>query len=63
VKWTPPRIGWVKLNTNGASKEGKRAGCGAFIRGSDMEWIGGFAKFLGTCNAYVAELRGVCLKD
>jgi hypothetical protein len=53
----------VKLNTNGMSKEGKRAGCGAFIRGSDMEWIGGFAKFLGTCNAYVAELRGVCLKD
>jgi ribonuclease HI len=51
--------GWVKLNTDGASKEEGWAGCGGIIRGSDGEWLGGFAKNLGRCSAFVAELWGV----
>ncbi|MCI24501.1 ribonuclease H protein, partial [Trifolium medium] len=59
VSWKPPPDGWVKVNTDGACKEGRIAGCGGLIRGSDGEWLGGFAKFLGACSAYVAELWGV----
>ncbi|MCH81999.1 putative non-LTR retroelement reverse transcriptase, partial [Trifolium medium] len=33
--------------------------CGGVIRGSDGEWIGGFAKCLRMCSAYIAELWGV----
>ncbi|MCH81661.1 ribonuclease H protein [Trifolium medium] len=29
------------------------------IRGSQGEWIRGFAKKVGSCNAFVAELWGV----
>ncbi|MCH83152.1 ribonuclease H protein [Trifolium medium] len=38
-----------------------RAGCGGAIRfrGSEGEWIGGFAKFVGHSIAFVAELWGV----
>jgi ribonuclease HI len=50
---------WVKLNTDGASKEEGQAGCGGIIRGSDKEWLGGFPKNLGRCSAFVAELWGV----
>jgi ribonuclease HI len=51
--------GWVKLNTDGAYKDGSAAGCGGVIRDSHGGWIGGFAKYLGICSAYVAELWGV----
>ncbi|MCH92424.1 hypothetical protein A2U01_0013363, partial [Trifolium medium] len=30
-------------------------GCGGVIKGSDDEWIGGFAKRLRLCSAYMAE--------
>jgi hypothetical protein len=59
VKWLPPLEGWVKLNTDGSCQEGGRIGCGGVIRGSDGEWLGGYAKFIGYGNAYLAELWGV----
>jgi ribonuclease HI len=59
IRWEPPLEGWVKLNTDGAAKAGTASGCGGVIRGSHGEWIGGFAKYLGVCSAYVAELCGV----
>jgi len=31
-------------------------GCGGLIRGSEDEWLVGFSKFLGKCNAFVAKL-------
>jgi ribonuclease HI len=59
IGWKPPPVGWVKLNSDGACKHDGSAGCGGIIRGSDGEWLGGFAKKLGICSAYVAELWGV----
>ena len=59
IRWRPPQVNWVKLNTDGPCKGGNIAGCGGIIRGSDGEWIGGFAKFIGYCSAFVAELWGV----
>ncbi|MCI88056.1 ribonuclease H protein, partial [Trifolium medium] len=58
--WKPPEENYVKLNTDGACKEGgRRAGCGGVIRGNQGEWLGDFVKGVGYCNAFVAELWGV----
>ncbi|GAU47307.1 hypothetical protein TSUD_283760 [Trifolium subterraneum] len=59
ISWKPPSGNFVKLNTDGASKDLSRAGCGGIIRGSQGEWLGGFAKGLGSCSAVIAELWGV----
>jgi ribonuclease HI len=59
VGWKPPPNGWVKLNSDGSCKDNGIAGCGGIIRGSDGEWLGGFAKRIGKCSAYMAELWGV----
>lgn len=60
VMWIPPSSGWLKLNTDGASKTSSdRSGCGGLLRGPDGQWIHGFATQLGFCSAYVAELWGV----
>lgn len=34
-------------------------GCGGLLRDYNGVWIGGFAKHLGVCSTYVAELWGV----
>jgi hypothetical protein len=54
ICWKPLIVGRVKLNTDGACKVGGGAGCGGLIRGSDGQWLGGFAKNVGRCSAYVA---------
>ncbi|PNX86236.1 ribonuclease H [Trifolium pratense] len=56
--WKPPLEGWVKLNTDGASKDGRISRCDGIVRDSGGHWLGGFAKYLGACNAFVAELWG-----
>ncbi|MCI18256.1 ribonuclease H protein, partial [Trifolium medium] len=35
------------------------AGCGSVIRGNQGEWLGGFAKGVSNCSAFIAELWGV----
>jgi len=47
------------LHPKETCKEGAVAGCGGVLRGSDGEWLGGFARSLGLCSAHVAELWGV----
>ncbi|GAU34393.1 hypothetical protein TSUD_217330 [Trifolium subterraneum] len=59
IGWKPPQNMFVKLDTNEAYKKNSVAGCGGFIRGSQGEWLGGFAKCVGLCSAFVAELWGV----
>jgi hypothetical protein len=59
IRWIPPKPLFVMLNTDGAYKDHQIAGCGGVIRGNDGEWHGGFAKCVGLCSAFVAELWGV----
>ncbi|CAJ2662636.1 unnamed protein product [Trifolium pratense] len=59
ISWKPPCGSYVKLNTDGACKDQNRGGCGGIIRGSQGEWLGGFARGLGNCSAIIAELWGV----
>jgi hypothetical protein len=53
---------FVKINTDGAYKADQVAGCGGVIRGMHGEWLGGFAKGVGLCSAFIAELWGVYMK-
>jgi hypothetical protein len=48
IGWIPLANGRVKLNTDGACKEGITAGC-----------CGGFANYVCSRSAFVAELCGV----
>ena len=59
IGWKAPEEGWVKLNTDGASKGKGLSGCGGIIRDHQGNWCGGFAKFVGTGSALIAELWGV----
>jgi ribonuclease HI len=59
VRWLPPRELYVKVNTDGASMGNEIARCEGLIRGSQGEWLGGYAKCVGVCSAFVAELWGV----
>jgi ribonuclease HI len=59
IKWCPPKPLYVKLNANGVFKDKKVVGCGGVIRGTEGEWLGGFAKCVGLCSAFVVELWGV----
>jgi ribonuclease HI len=59
IGWKPPKEGFIKLNTDEAVVNSQTAGCGGVIRGTQGEWIRGFAKNIGWCNAFVAELWGV----
>ncbi|GAU37398.1 hypothetical protein TSUD_361030 [Trifolium subterraneum] len=59
IGWEVPEEGWVKVNTDGASKGEGLAGCGGIIRDHRGSWCGGFAKFVGTGSAIIAELWGV----
>ena len=60
VGWTPPRGGWMKLNTDGASHGNPGlASAGGVLRDGEGEWCGGFALNIGRCSAPLAELWGV----
>jgi len=50
VGWNVPSEGWLKLNTDGASR---------VLRDREGEWLGGFSLNIGRCTAPVAELWGV----
>ncbi|PKI65311.1 hypothetical protein CRG98_014275 [Punica granatum] len=58
--WKQPSPGWIKLNTDGASKGNPSpAGAGGVLRKEDGVWIVGFARYVGIATAAVAELWGV----
>ncbi len=62
IKWKPPDLGWVKLNTDGASLGNPGiAGGGGLIRDSNGGWVGGFARAIGVTTSVQTELRA--LKD
>lgn len=60
VAWTSSSIGWVKLNTDGASHGNPgRATAGGVHRDGAGNWYRGFALNIGFCSAPLAELWGV----
>ncbi|XP_020871723.1 uncharacterized protein LOC9299799 [Arabidopsis lyrata subsp. lyrata] len=60
ICWKPPRDGWMKLNTDGASHGNPGlATAGGVMRDGDGNWCGGFALNIGICSAPLAELWGV----
>lgn len=57
IHWKAPEDGWIKLNSDGAYKGGlNMAGCGGLLRDSFGNWIKGFTRKLGRCDAIHAEM-------
>ena len=57
VKWVPPTLGWVKLNTDGSSLGNPdQAGGGGVIRDHAGHWIRGFTRRVGVTTSLAAEL-------
>ena len=60
VRWEKPPHGWVKLNTHRAAEGNPGlAGYGGLIRDDHDNWMAGFARRIGTCTSFVAELWGL----
>ena len=36
-----------------------RAGCGGLVRDEHGNWIGGFTRYIGSTNSFIAELWGL----
>lgn len=57
IGWKKPHEDYVKLNSNGAYKEPlDLAGCGGLFRDAISQWITGYARKIGTCDASHAEM-------
>lgn len=60
VGWTPPKGGWVKLNTDGARKGNSgMASAGGLIRDHRGCWILGFTVNIGITNNFNAKCWGL----
>lgn len=60
VGWVKPNSGWVKLNTDGASKGNPcPAGAGGIFRDEAGNWLGGFMNSLGVATSMCAELGAI----
>ncbi|CAI8606006.1 unnamed protein product [Vicia faba] len=58
VRWFLPNSSFVKINVDGSCGAGKISGCGGFIRDDRGNWLCGFSKFIGVCNAFMAKVWG-----
>ncbi|KAK9987317.1 hypothetical protein SO802_032268 [Lithocarpus litseifolius] len=57
VRWIPPPVQWVKLNSDGSSLGNPgRAGGGGVIRNADGKWIKGYARAIGNTTSVAVEL-------
>ncbi|CAJ2627891.1 unnamed protein product [Trifolium pratense] len=62
IGWKKPPEGWIKLNSDGACKGNNDiSGCGGLFRNSDGRWIKGYAKKIGSCDSFHAEMWGLYL--
>ncbi|XP_012084521.1 uncharacterized protein LOC105643892 [Jatropha curcas] len=60
--WSPPTVGWFKLNCDGSLiTQSHRASTWGVIRNDVGNWCYGFACNLGSCSILLAELWGVFL--
>ncbi|MCH83045.1 ribonuclease H protein, partial [Trifolium medium] len=58
VIWCPPLSNWIKGNTDGVSTN-ISSSCGGIFRNCQADFVGCFAKNLGTGTTFQAELAGV----
>ncbi|KAL0427613.1 UNVERIFIED_CONTAM: putative ribonuclease H protein [Sesamum latifolium] len=60
VRWVPPVLGWIKLNSDGASKGNPGiAGGGGILRDNNGRGIFAFQLFFGTTTSTFAELAAL----
>ena len=60
IKWSPPPLGWFKLNIDGSSLSNPGlAGGGGVIRNHLGEWVGGFSRVIGFTTSVQAKLRAL----
>ncbi|KAL4324382.1 hypothetical protein GQ457_11G003510 [Hibiscus cannabinus] len=58
--WSRPRVGWVKLNVDASvSTVDRSVGIGGVIRDNHEKWLFGFVRFVGRCEALLAELWAI----
>ncbi|KAK8541661.1 hypothetical protein V6N12_014288 [Hibiscus sabdariffa] len=59
ARWETPLAGWIKVNTDGSRNAGSGlASCGGVGSDSESRWCFGFAKGIGSCSCFEAELWG-----
>ena len=57
VRWLPPPINWLKLNSDGLSMGNHGlVGGGGLIRNEIGEWVKGYARAIGCATSVAAEL-------
>ncbi|KAK9046564.1 hypothetical protein V6N11_052450 [Hibiscus sabdariffa] len=55
--WTRPRTGWIKVNVDASvSTIDRSAGAGGALRDDHGVWLSGYTRFVGRCDALLAEL-------
>ncbi|KAI5443807.1 hypothetical protein KIW84_012450 [Lathyrus oleraceus] len=59
ARWAPAKEIWLIVNTDSAASSNCIAGCGGLIRNDKGDGLGGFAKYIGNCNALIVEFCGV----
>ena len=60
VCWTPPSIGFIKLNSNRSSLGNPRvASFGGILRGDNGDWIMGYSSHISRADSLCAELLGL----
>ena len=57
IRWEKLEVGWMKLNTDGASNSLLGlAGGGGLIRDEAGRWVAGFTRKIGKANSFLAKL-------
>ncbi|KAM5554460.1 hypothetical protein ABKV19_022706, partial [Rosa sericea] len=59
VRWAPPPVGWLKVNTDGSFRSPEVAGFGGLFRDSDGLFKGAFAHRVIVNSAIDAEILAV----
>ncbi|MBA0584344.1 hypothetical protein Gorai_015161, partial [Gossypium raimondii] len=60
VNWSPPALGWTKLNTDGASNvSGIWSSIGGVLRDSFPNWVASFCRSIGSGSVLNAEFSAV----
>ncbi|KAL4325431.1 hypothetical protein GQ457_11G002310 [Hibiscus cannabinus] len=58
--WTRPRTGWIKVNVDASvSMVDRFVGAGGALRDDSGAWLSGYARYVGRCDALLAELWAI----